>query len=175
MATPPGANAKSTVFSPVIPTAENRAPHWVINGFQLVAAGSATPVATPITYGQLLSASTLTGSFTTAAGLTLPGTLAFTTPAAQPGVGTASQGVTITPSDAANYASGSASVSVTVNPLAVSLSASRDYDATTQAAAACLTVANSVGGDLVSVVSGNGELAAAGAGPQSILSLGPRP
>lgn len=93
---------------------ENCAPHLLINGFQLVAAGAPTPEATDITYGQLLSASTLGGTFVNAAGATVPGTLAFTNPTMVPPVGTAAYSVTFTPTDTANYNLGSAMVNVTV-------------------------------------------------------------
>ena len=95
---------------------ENCAPHLVINGFQLVAAGSPTPPATPLTYGQALSASTLGGSFTGIGGTTLPGTMAFTYPDTVPAVGTAPQEVTFIPADTANYITATTSVNVTVNP-----------------------------------------------------------
>jgi len=95
---------------------ENCAPHLVINGFQLVAAGAPTPAATPITYGQSLSASTLGGSFTGLGGATIPGSMAFTNPSTVPNAGTASQSVTFTPEDAVNYDNGTTTISVTVNP-----------------------------------------------------------
>ena len=68
------------------------------------------PTADAITYGQTLANSALTGGSSTPAG-----TFAFTTPATAPGVGTALQGVTFTPSDAANYNTATGTVSVTVN------------------------------------------------------------
>ena len=95
---------------------ENCAPHLVINGFQLVAAGAPTPAATPITYGQALSASTLGGTFTGLGGATQPGSMAFANPSTVPNAGTASQPVTFTPEDAVNYNNGATTVSVTVNP-----------------------------------------------------------
>jgi hypothetical protein len=68
------------------------------------------PTASVITYGQTLASSTLVGG----AGST-PGTFAFTTPTAAPGAGTASQGVTFTPTDATDYTPATGSVSVTVS------------------------------------------------------------
>jgi hypothetical protein len=70
---------------------------------------SAAPTASAITYGQTLAASTLTGG-TASTG----GTFAFTTDSTAPNVGTASQGVTFSPSDTANYNTATTIVSVTV-------------------------------------------------------------
>ena len=85
-----------------------------IMGFQIVAPGSPMPSATSITSGQSLSASTLSGTFVNAAGVTVSGTFAFTNPNEVPPVGTAAHGVTFTPTDTANYELGSTSVDVTV-------------------------------------------------------------
>ncbi len=68
------------------------------------------PTATPITYGQVLSASTLSGGVAS-----VPGTFAFTTPSLTPNAGTAAQSVTFTPSNTTDYASVLITVSVTVN------------------------------------------------------------
>ena len=68
------------------------------------------PTATAITYGQTLASSSLSGGSSTPAG-----TFAFTTPSTAPGVGTASQGVTFTPTDTTNYNTATGTVSVTVN------------------------------------------------------------
>ncbi|HIJ88655.1 MAG TPA: DNRLRE domain-containing protein [Desulfuromonadales bacterium] len=67
------------------------------------------PTASAITYGQSLAASTLTGGVAS-----VPGTFTFTTSAAVPGVGTATQGVTFTPTDAVNFSTVSTTVTVTV-------------------------------------------------------------
>jgi hypothetical protein len=72
---------------------------------------TAAPTATAITYGQSLSASTLSGGSASVAG-----SFAWTSPGSQPAAGTASQGVTFTPSDTANYEAVTTMVSVTVNP-----------------------------------------------------------
>jgi len=61
---------------------------------------------------------------------------------------------------------------LTVNPLAVSLTGSRPYDATTTAAASILSVANKVGSDVVTVASGSGTLAGATPGSQAITDYG---
>jgi O-glycosyl hydrolase len=71
---------------------------------------SAWPTASAITYGQMLSSSTLSGG-TASVG----GTFAFTTPATAPTAGTPSEGVTFTPTDAADYNSITGTVTVTVN------------------------------------------------------------
>jgi autotransporter-associated beta strand protein len=74
------------------------------------------PTATPIIYGQTLSASTFSGGVVTnASGATVGGSFAFTTPSTAPGAGTASQSVTFTPTDRVDYNSFTFSVSVTVN------------------------------------------------------------
>jgi len=71
---------------------------------------TAWPTATAITYGQTLASSTLSGGTSTPSG-----TFAFTTPATAPNAGTAAQGVTFTPTDAANYNTAAGTTSVTVN------------------------------------------------------------
>ena len=68
------------------------------------------PSATAIAYGQTLSASTLSGGVAS-----VPGAFAFTTPTTAPTVGTASQGVTFTPTDTLNYKTATTSASVTVS------------------------------------------------------------
>jgi hypothetical protein len=68
------------------------------------------PTASPITYGQTLADSVLSGGSATPAG-----TFAFTTPATAPAAGTAAQDVTFTPNDLANYNPATGSVEVTVN------------------------------------------------------------
>jgi len=70
---------------------------------------STWPTAGTINFGQALASSTLSGGSATPAG-----TFAFTTPATAPNAGTASQGVTFTPTDAANYSTATGTVSVTV-------------------------------------------------------------
>ena len=70
------------------------------------------PTATAITSGQTLASSTLSGGSASVAG-----TFAFTTPSTVPTV-TASQAVTFTPTDSANYNTASTTASVTVNAAA---------------------------------------------------------
>jgi hypothetical protein len=67
------------------------------------------PTASTITYGQTLAGSTLSGG-----SASVPGIFAFTTPSTAPGVGTASQSVTFTPTDTTDYTTASSTVSVTV-------------------------------------------------------------
>jgi len=89
------------------------------------------PTAGAITYGQALSASALTGgSVTNAAGTTVPGTFAYTSPGTTPNAGTPSEGVTFTPADTNNYNQATASVSVTVNQALPVISWSNPADIT---------------------------------------------
>jgi hypothetical protein len=73
---------------------------------------------------------------------------------------------------AANYIITYNSGTLTVNPLAVVLTGSRNYDGTTAAAAAIVSVVNAIGSDVVTVVSGNGTLAAAGVGVRTLTGSG---
>ena len=102
---------------------------------------STAPTASAITFGQTLADSTLSGGTAS-----VPGTFAFTTPATAPNAGTASQGVTFTPADAANYNSATTSVNVTVNK-----------------AAATITL-----GDLVATFDGEAKAASASTVPQGL-------
>jgi hypothetical protein len=71
---------------------------------------TAWPTATSITYGQTLASSTLSGG-----SASVGGTFAWTTPTTAPGVGTAAQSVTFTPTDTTDYntpATGTASVTL---------------------------------------------------------------
>ncbi len=77
------------------------------------------PTASAITYGQTLASSTLSvGSATPS------GSFAFTTSSTAPNAGTASQGVTYTPTDTANYNTASGTVNVTVGTKALTITAS---------------------------------------------------
>jgi hypothetical protein len=71
---------------------------------------TAAPTASDITFGQTLADSILSGGTAST-----PGTYAFTTPTTSPNVGTASQNVTFTPTDTANFNTVTTTVSVTVN------------------------------------------------------------
>ena len=92
---------------------------------------SVAPTASAITYGQALSASTITPGTASA------GTYAFASPATTPAVGTASQSITFTPTDSGNYTTASTSASVTVNQAALTITgiaiANKTYDGTTSA------------------------------------------
>ncbi len=59
-----------------------------------------------------------------------------------------------------------------INALPVSLTGSRNYDGTTNAASPILTVSNAIAGDTVSVASGSGALAGKDVGTWSLTSLG---
>jgi hypothetical protein len=67
------------------------------------------PSASGITYGQTLADSTLSGGSGSVAG-----SFDFTSPSTAPNAGTASQGVTFTPTDTANYNPATGTVDVTV-------------------------------------------------------------
>jgi hypothetical protein len=68
------------------------------------------PTASAIFYGQTLANSSLNNG-----AASVPGNFAFTTPSTAPGVGTANQSATFTPTDTANYNPVVFDVSVTVN------------------------------------------------------------
>ena len=76
------------------------------------------PTASSITYGQALSASTLSGG-----SASVPGTFAFTTPATVPNAGTYSASITFTPTDASTYKTTTSNVSVLVSPKAITVTA----------------------------------------------------
>ena len=68
-----------------------------------------TPTPLTISYGQSLASATLSGG-----AANIPGTFAYTSPSTVPGLGTAAQGVTFTPTDTGNYTTATALVTVTV-------------------------------------------------------------
>jgi len=74
------------------------------------------PTASAISYGQTLASSTLSGGASTPAG-----SFAFTTPSTSPSAGNASQSVTFTPTDTANYNTATNNVNVTVNKAAATV------------------------------------------------------
>ena len=78
---------------------------------QAVPTVSAWPTASAIASGQALSASTLTGGTAS-----VPGTFAWTAPSTIPAVGTDSEGVAFTPTDATDYQVVVGSIAVVVNP-----------------------------------------------------------
>jgi catabolite regulation protein CreA len=71
-----------------------------------------------------------------------------------------------------NYTLTGASGTVTITSRAVTLTGSRVYDGTSDAAASILSVSNAAAGDTVSVASGTAALAAKDVGVQSITSMG---
>ena len=103
------------------------------------------------------------------------GTLSFITAATSAsGVGSYAVNGSGLTANYGNYtfaqASGNATA-LTINPLPVNLVGSRPYDGTTAAAAGILSVTNAVGGDDVTVASGNGTLAGPNPGVQAIVSF----
>ena len=111
--TAPGAGTptESVTFTPADTTDYN-----TVAGSVSVLVNPATPTATAwptasaITFGQTLASSTLSGGTAS-----VPGAFTWTTPTAAPAVGTASESVTFTPTDATDYNTVPGSVSVTVN------------------------------------------------------------
>jgi RHS repeat-associated protein len=106
-----GTTSQSVTFTPTDTTN-----YTTVAGSVLVTVNKATPTisawptASNIYYGQTLASSTLSGGTSTPTG-----TFAFTTPTTAPGVGTAAQSVTFTPTDTTDYNAvvGSANVTVT--------------------------------------------------------------
>ena len=114
--TPTTAPSAGTASQGVTFTPTDRANYTTVTGTVSVTVNKATsgvttwPTASAITYGQTLASSTLSGGVDTPAG-----SFAFTTPTTAPSAGTASQGVTFTPTDTSNYTTVTGTASVTVN------------------------------------------------------------
>ena len=113
--TPPaGTYSASVIFTPIDMTNYN-----TVTGSVTIDVAKATPSVTSwpaaggITYGQALSASTLTGG-----SASIPGTFALTTPSTTPPAGTYSASVTFIPTDTTNYNTVPTSVNVTVTDTA---------------------------------------------------------
>ncbi len=109
-----GTNTESVTFTPTDTTDYNP-----VTGSINVTVSKATPTitwptATSIAYGQTLASSTLIGGSALNGTTSVPGSFAFTTPTTAPPVGTASQSVTFTPTDTADYNPVTGTVSVTV-------------------------------------------------------------
>jgi hypothetical protein len=107
-----GAQTLSTTFAPTDTTdysTATKSVQIVVN--QATPTVSAWPTASAITSGQTLASSTLTGGTAS-----VPGTFLWTTPATVPPLGTDSEGVTFTPTDAVDYAPVTANVQIVVNP-----------------------------------------------------------
>jgi len=69
-----------------------------------------SPMGSAITYGQALSASTLSNGVASVAGA-----FAYTTPTTMPSAGTYSAGITFTPTDTTNYTTTTGTITITVN------------------------------------------------------------
>jgi hypothetical protein len=88
-----------------------------------IAVVTTLPTASPITYGQTLSASTLTGGSATPSS----GSFQWVTPSAVPLAGTQSESVIFVPADTADYSNSAPStISVTVNPASFIVTLSSD-------------------------------------------------
>ncbi len=100
-----------------------------------------TGSATNITYGQTLASSTISG-FTAS----VPGTFAFTAPSTAPNAGTASYGVTFTPTDTASYNNATTNVNVTTLPATPTVTATGTttytYDGTPHGPASATNTGN---------------------------------
>ena len=109
-----GTHSESVTFSPA-DTTDYNAVTGAVNVTVNIATPTITwPTATSIAYGQTLASSTLIGGSALNGATTVPGSFAFTTPTTAPPVGTASQSVTFTPTDTADYNPVTGTVSVTV-------------------------------------------------------------
>ena len=145
------------------------------NSFSVVvqsqnASSSATNVAaaTGFTFSVATGDGTLTGtvSGTILAGQSSATVTGVTYSKAQDGVSltaTRTSGDTLTPGTSALF---------NVLQRSVTLTGTRTYDGTTTAAAAILSVSNAVGGDIVTVASGEASLASKDVGSQAITSVG---
>jgi hypothetical protein len=108
-----GAQTLSTTFTPTDTTKYTTATatvSLVVN--KATPTVSAWPVASAVTSGAALSASTLAGGTASVSGV-----FAWTTPSAIPAVGTDSESVTFTPTDTTNYTVVIATVQLVVNPV----------------------------------------------------------
>jgi alpha-tubulin suppressor-like RCC1 family protein len=116
--TPSTAPNAGTASQEVIFTPTDALNYVVASGTTMVLVNQATPIvtawptATAITHGQTLASSALSGGTAS-----VNGSFVFTAPNTAPDVGTTSQAVTFTPTDAANYTNVSGTVSLTVNAL----------------------------------------------------------
>jgi hypothetical protein len=79
--------------------------------------------ATGLTYGQPLSAATISGVMTNALGTVIPGTFAFSAPALVPAAGTYTGSVIFTPTAAIDYTTATNNVAVTVSPAPLTITA----------------------------------------------------
>ena len=79
--------------------------------------------AASLTYGQPLSALTISGVMTNALGVVVPGTFAFSTPALIPAAGACTASVIFTPTDAIDYTAATNNIKVTVSPAPLTITA----------------------------------------------------
>jgi hypothetical protein len=85
---------------------------------------STAPIASTITYGQTLTASSLTGgSATNGTGMPLNGAFAFTAPGIAPNAGVTNVPVIFTPTDTVYYTTATTNVYVTVNAATLTITA----------------------------------------------------
>lgn len=112
-----GSTNVSVIFTPSASTNYNNVTNTVTVTVNKQTPTLTAPSATAITFGQALSGSSLSGGAATNAAnnASVAGSFAFTSPATTPNAGTASQSVTFTPTDTANYNSATTTTSVTVN------------------------------------------------------------
>ena len=100
------------------------------------------PVAVPITFGQTLASSVLSGGMAST-----PGSFAFTTPSLAPNAGTANESVTFTPTDGNDFTPASATVNVAVSQSAATVTLTnlnQTYDGTAKSVIVSTTPTNLV-------------------------------
>ncbi len=103
-------SASVSVYNPTPGGGTSSALTFTVNPPKTTPTVTAWPTASAITFGQTLASSKLSGGSASVAG-----NFAFTTSSTAPGVGTASQSVTFTPTSATDYNNVKGSVNVTVN------------------------------------------------------------
>lgn len=111
--------------------------------------------ATGLTYGQPLSAATISGVMTNALGVVVPGTFAFGAPALVPAAGAYTASVIFTPTDAIDYTTATNTISVTVSPAPLTITAvnaGKTYGQTLTFPGTGFAAAGLVNGDKVSTV-----------------------
>ena len=124
----PVAGSPHTVTAEYTATGSFTSSTGTLSGGQTVNKATPTltaPSAGSITYGQVITNSALSGGAATnsANNAVVTGSFAFTSPATVPNAGTASQAVTFTPTDTANYNTATTTVSLTVNQASLTITA----------------------------------------------------
>ncbi len=117
-APPGGTNSYSVTFTPTTNPGSYTSATALVSVQVLPATPVVTtpPTATPLSLGQTLASSTLSGGVVTFQGNTVTGTFTWTTPTFTPtGAGTFSESVTFTPTDTTDYNTVTATASVVVN------------------------------------------------------------